>query len=132
MCGSAKSATPMMSGSTAAALLYSHKSCHPPNIRTIPSPESQHLAVKQMLTRTLTTAVLGSSLPPFTPHAISVCLPTWRDNVGYEEGEKRVVDSMVTGYPRFFIHKSIRKVCGPPTLVHLFTQLTGCRLMLLF
>jgi cystathionine gamma-synthase len=54
---------------------------------------------------------LGSSVPPFTPHAISVSLPTWRDNVGYEEGEKRVVDSMVSGYPRFFIHLSIRKVC---------------------
>lgn len=34
-------------------------------------------------------------------------LPTWNANVGYEEGEKWVVDSMVTGYPRFFIHKSI-------------------------
>jgi len=64
-----------------------------------------------MSTRTLTTAVLGSPLPPFTPHAISVCLPTWKDNVGYEEGEKRVVDSMVTGYPRFFIHKTIEKAC---------------------
>lgn len=40
--------------------------------------------------------------------AVSVSLPTWRDNVGYEEGEKLVVDSMTTGYPRFFIHKSIQ------------------------
>lgn len=39
---------------------------------------------------------------------MSVSLPTWRDNVGYEEGEKLVVDSMTTGYPRFFIHKSIQ------------------------
>jgi cystathionine gamma-synthase len=53
---------------------------------------------------------LGLSVPPHTPHAISVSLPTWRDNVGYEEGEKRVMDSMVSGYPRFFIHLSIRKV----------------------
>lgn len=53
---------------------------------------------------------LGMSVPPFTAHAISVSLPTWRDNVGYEEGEKRVVDAMVSGYPRFFIHLSIRKV----------------------
>ena len=58
----------------------------------------------------LTHNQLGNSVPPYTPHAISVSLPTWRDNVGYEEGEKRVVDSMVTGYPRFFIHKSIQKV----------------------
>jgi cystathionine gamma-synthase len=36
-----------------------------------------------------------------------VSLPTWKANVGYEEGEKWVVNSMVTGYPRFFIHRSI-------------------------
>lgn len=28
--------------------------------------------------------------------------------MGYEEGEKLVLDSMTTGYPRFFIHKSIQ------------------------
>ncbi|EJC97727.1 PLP-dependent transferase [Fomitiporia mediterranea MF3/22] len=58
------------------------------------------------------TETLGQPVPPFTAHAISVSLPTWRDNVGYEEGEKRVVDAMVTGYPRFFIHKSIQKLAG--------------------
>lgn len=47
---------------------------------------------------------------PVSPHAISVSLPTWRDNVGYEEGDKRVVDAMVSGYPRFFIHLSVKKV----------------------
>lgn len=52
---------------------------------------------------------LGLPVPPL-PHAISVSLPTWRDNIGYEEGEKRVVDVMVSGYPRFFIHLSIQKV----------------------
>lgn len=55
-------------------------------------------------------SILGASVPPFTAHAISVSLPTWRDTVGYEEGEKRVMDAMVTGYPRFFIHLSIQKV----------------------
>ncbi|PPQ84908.1 hypothetical protein CVT25_004576 [Psilocybe cyanescens] len=55
---------------------------------------------------------VGLSVPPHTPHAISVSLPTWRDNVGYEEGEKRVVDSMMTGYPRFFIHLSIQKLAA--------------------
>ena len=35
-------------------------------------------------------------------------LPTWKSNVGYEEGAKWVVDNMVTGYPRFFIHKKIQ------------------------
>ncbi|KAF7763434.1 hypothetical protein Agabi119p4_7971 [Agaricus bisporus var. burnettii] len=56
------------------------------------------------------SVALGLGVPPHTPHAISVSLPTWKDNVGYEEGEKRVVDSMVNGYPRFFIHLSIRKL----------------------
>ncbi|KAF8438197.1 pyridoxal phosphate-dependent transferase [Boletus edulis BED1] len=55
---------------------------------------------------------LGLAVPPFTQHAISVSLPTWKDNVGYEEGEKRVVDSMVSGYPRFFIHPSIQKLAN--------------------
>jgi cystathionine gamma-synthase len=55
--------------------------------------------------------ILGSAVPPFTQHAISFSLPTWADNVAYEEGEKRVVDAMVSGYPRFFIHLSIQKVC---------------------
>ncbi|KAJ2986087.1 hypothetical protein NUW54_g9907 [Trametes sanguinea] len=55
---------------------------------------------------------VGSSIPPFTSHAISVSLPTWVDNVEYEEGTKRVVEAMVTGYPRFFIHRSIQKLAG--------------------
>ncbi|KAG6334183.1 hypothetical protein ID866_4912 [Astraeus odoratus] len=55
---------------------------------------------------------LGHAVPPFTSHAISVSLPTWKDNVGYEEGEKRVVESMVSGYPRFFIHLSIQKLAS--------------------
>ena len=53
---------------------------------------------------------LGQSIPPLEQHALSVSLPTWLDNVGYQEGEKSVVDAMVTGYPRFVIHKSILKV----------------------
>ncbi|RPD60229.1 PLP-dependent transferase [Lentinus tigrinus ALCF2SS1-7] len=62
------------------------------------------------VTQTDQLETLGSPVPPFTAHAISVSLPTWRDNVGYEEGEKRVVDVMVSGYPRFFIHLSIQKL----------------------
>lgn len=53
---------------------------------------------------------LGSSIPAFTEHAISVSLPKWADNVSYEEGEARVLDTMQTGYPRFFIQLNIRKV----------------------
>ncbi|KAF2199766.1 cystathionine gamma-synthase [Delitschia confertaspora ATCC 74209] len=52
---------------------------------------------------------VGESLPPMTAHAVSVSLPTWRANVGYEEGEDWVVSKMKTGYPRFFIHVSIEK-----------------------
>ncbi|PQE14528.1 cystathionine gamma-synthase protein [Rutstroemia sp. NJR-2017a BBW] len=50
---------------------------------------------------------LGESVPALTPHATSVSLPTWKDNIGYEEGEARVLNKMTTGYPRFFIHKLI-------------------------
>ncbi|XPS68495.1 Cystathionine gamma-synthase [Ascochyta lentis] len=49
---------------------------------------------------------VGESLPPMTEHAVSVSLPTWRANIGYEEGEEWVVSKMKTGYPRFFIHKT--------------------------
>ncbi|KAK4140084.1 pyridoxal phosphate-dependent transferase [Dichotomopilus funicola] len=51
---------------------------------------------------------LGASIPPHTAHAVSVSLPTWKSNIGYEEGEDWVVGRMVTGYPRFFIHRSIQ------------------------
>ncbi|CVK86645.1 related to O-succinylhomoserine (thiol)-lyase [Fusarium mangiferae] len=51
---------------------------------------------------------LGESIPPDTAHAVSVSLPTWQANVGYEEGEDWVVNRMTTGYPRFFVHKGIQ------------------------
>ncbi|ORY67055.1 pyridoxal phosphate-dependent transferase [Pseudomassariella vexata] len=50
---------------------------------------------------------VGESIPPDTAHAVSVSLPTWEANVGYEEGEQWVMDKMTTGYPRFFIHQRI-------------------------
>lgn len=51
-------------------------------------------------------------IPPNVSHAVSVSLPHWQDVVDYEEG--RLTDKMVTGYPRFFIHRSIQKVqCAP-------------------
>ncbi|KAK1753460.1 putative cystathionine gamma-synthase [Echria macrotheca] len=52
--------------------------------------------------------VLGESIPPDTAHAVSVSLPTWKSNVGYEEGEDWVMNRLTTGYPRFFIHRSIQ------------------------
>ncbi|KAF8629819.1 hypothetical protein AX15_003264 [Amanita polypyramis BW_CC] len=59
---------------------------------------------------TLPNVALGLPIPPYAPHAISVSLPEWRDNVGYEEGEERVVSKMVSGYPRFFISLLVKKL----------------------
>ncbi|KAL5323389.1 hypothetical protein ACEPPN_007924 [Leptodophora sp. 'Broadleaf-Isolate-01'] len=50
---------------------------------------------------------LGESVPALTPHATSVSLPKWSDNIAYEEGQERVLSKLTTGYPRFFIHKLI-------------------------
>ena len=52
---------------------------------------------------------LGAPIPD-SPHAVSVCLPTWADVIGYEEKEPRVIDKMRTGYPRFFFHPLIQRV----------------------
>ncbi|KAI9787740.1 MAG: hypothetical protein M1839_000272 [Geoglossum umbratile] len=52
---------------------------------------------------------IGQSIPPDTAHAVSVSLPTWKANVGYEEGEEWVLSKMKTGYPRFYIHDCIAK-----------------------
>lgn len=46
---------------------------------------------------------LGRPIPD-ERHAVSVCLPRWRDNVGYEEGDPAVTGAMQAGYPRFFFH----------------------------
>lgn len=54
---------------------------------------------------------VGESIPPNTNHAVSVCLPTWEATVGYEESDPAIVNAMTTGYPRFFIHKSIKRLC---------------------
>ena len=68
------------------------------------------------MSTTLTTGLnglpinMGQSLPPLTDHAVSVSLPTWKDVVGYEEGDKCIMDAMIIGYPRFFIHLRIQKV----------------------
>ncbi|KAE8375319.1 pyridoxal phosphate-dependent transferase [Aspergillus bertholletiae] len=53
---------------------------------------------------------IGGPVPPNTDHAVSVSLPTWKANVGYEEGEPWVVSKMQCGYPRFFIHPTIQKL----------------------
>lgn len=52
---------------------------------------------------------LGLPLPD-SPHACSVCLPTWAAIVGYEEGREKVVKRMRTGYPRFFKHPAVERL----------------------
>ncbi|CAI7574196.1 unnamed protein product [Penicillium viridicatum] len=52
----------------------------------------------------------GGSVPPNTDHAVSVSLPSWRENIGYEEGEDWVIGKMECGYPRFFVHPIIQKL----------------------
>ena len=50
---------------------------------------------------------LGRPIPD-SPHAVSACLPTWRDNIGYEEQEPRVMQRLTTGYPRFVYNRLCR------------------------
>ena len=52
---------------------------------------------------------VGQPLPP-QEHAISVSLPTWADTLGYKQGEEEILSRMQTGYPRYFVHMSVRKV----------------------
>ncbi|KNG88022.1 cystathionine gamma-synthase [Aspergillus nomiae NRRL 13137] len=53
---------------------------------------------------------IGGPVPPNTDHAVSVSLPTWKANVGYEEGEPWVISKMQCGYPRFFVHPTIKEL----------------------
>ena len=52
---------------------------------------------------------LGLPLPD-SPHACSVCLPTWESILGYEEGREKVLKRMRTGYPRFFKHPAVERL----------------------
>ena len=54
-------------------------------------------------------AQLGLAIPD-SPHAVSVCLPTWADNVGYEEGDARVHQALTAGYPRFVYNPLCQKL----------------------
>lgn len=53
---------------------------------------------------------VGDTIPHATPHAVSVALPTFQDNVDYEEGKDRITKAMTSGYPRFYIHHQIQEV----------------------
>lgn len=52
---------------------------------------------------------LGLAIPE-SPYAVSVCLPTWDDVIGYEEDDPRVVDSLECGYPRFVPHPFVAEL----------------------
>lgn len=52
---------------------------------------------------------LGRPIPD-SPHAVSACLPTWADNVAYEEQDPRVVVRLNTGYPRFIFNQLCREL----------------------
>lgn len=52
---------------------------------------------------------LGAPLPP-SPHACSVCLPTWASVIGYEEADAAVTSQMRAGYPRFFLNPLVTQL----------------------
>lgn len=52
---------------------------------------------------------LGKPIP-HSPHAVSVCLPTWDHVVGYEEKTPEVRDAMELGYPRFLVHHYVQEL----------------------
>lgn len=53
------------------------------------------------------SADLGFPLPD-SPHACSVCLPTWESVIGYEEERDKVVHKLRSGYPRFFFNSHVK------------------------
>ncbi len=54
---------------------------------------------------------LGKPIPP-TRHAISMCLPRWKDVVGYEERDPATMAKMTQGYPRFLYHPLVEQAFG--------------------
>lgn len=55
---------------------------------------------------------VGEPIPENTAHAVSVTLPTWKAVIAYEEGDAAVTNAMKTGYPRFFIHNTIKELAS--------------------
>lgn len=53
---------------------------------------------------------LGLPMPD-SPHAVSACLPLWRHNIGYEEGDPEIVGRLQAAYPRFCLHPFVRDLC---------------------
>ena len=53
---------------------------------------------------------LGLPIPDL-PHAVSMCLPTWADAIGYEERDPAVMERLSVGYPRFMMHPEVIDLC---------------------
>jgi cystathionine gamma-synthase len=51
---------------------------------------------------------LGKRIPD-TEHAISMCLPRWKDVIGYEERDPATMDRLELGYPRFYYHPYVEQ-----------------------
>ena len=53
---------------------------------------------------------LGCPLPD-SPHACSVCLPTWQSVIDYEEAEPELLAQLRAGYPRFLLNPLTKQLC---------------------
>jgi cystathionine gamma-synthase len=63
---------------------------------------------------------LGTSLPRGDPHGVSVSLPRWEDTARWANRDKRVIERMTTGYPRFFVPLIVRKLASKIVHITLF------------
>ena len=70
---------------------------------------------------------LGKPIPIW-PHATSVCLPRWVDNIDYEKGDVRVIDKLACGYPRFVYHPYVKRLSGKNE-VHFTSEEEQCILL---
>lgn len=71
---------------------------------------TQFLTMRDLLKQPAWTEEdLGIALPD-SLHAVSVCLPSWKSIIDYEEGRDRVLRKMRVGYPRFFRHPAVERL----------------------
>ncbi|HUF63325.1 MAG TPA: PLP-dependent transferase [Verrucomicrobiales bacterium] len=52
---------------------------------------------------------LGKPIPD-SPHAVSVCMPTWDSVIAYEEERPEVLATLACGYPRFVLHPTVARL----------------------
>ena len=52
---------------------------------------------------------LGQAIPD-SLHAVSVSIPTMADVIGYEEKDPQTLAKLTSGYPRFVLHRFLRKI----------------------